>query len=46
MTGQTLKIIAARPDAVMTGGSGNAGRAALPGAGERGFKGGVYGTQP
>ena len=44
VTGQTLKIIAARPDAVMTGGSGTPGALPYLALAERGFKGGLYGT--
>ena len=43
MTGQVLKIIAARPDAVMTGGSGTPGALPYLALAERGFKGNVYG---
>jgi branched-chain amino acid transport system substrate-binding protein len=43
VTGQVLKIIAARPDAVMTGGSGTPGALPYIALAERGFKGGVYG---
>ena len=44
VTGQTLKIIAAKPDSVLLGGSGS--QAALPSLAlrERGFKGPLYGT--
>jgi branched-chain amino acid transport system substrate-binding protein len=44
VTGQTLKIIAARPDAVITGGSGTPGALPYLALAERGFKGGLYGT--
>jgi branched-chain amino acid transport system substrate-binding protein len=44
VTGQTLKIIAARPDAVITGGSGTPGALPYIALAERGFKGGLYGT--
>ena len=43
VTGQVLKIVAARPDAVMTGGSGTPGALPFLALAERGFKGGVYG---
>jgi len=43
VTGQVLKIIAARPDAVMTGGSGTPGALPYLALAERGFKGNVYG---
>jgi len=44
VTGQTLKIIAARPDAVITGGSGTPGALPYLALVERGYKGGLYGT--
>ena len=44
VTGQTLKIVAARPDAVITGGSGTPGALPYLALAERGFKGGLYGT--
>jgi branched-chain amino acid transport system substrate-binding protein len=44
VTGQTLRIIAARPDAVITGGSGTPGALPYLALAERGFKGGLYGT--
>jgi len=43
VTGQVLKILALRPDAVMTGGSGTPGALPFLALSERGFKGGVYG---
>ena len=43
VTGQVLKIVAMRPDAVMTGGSGTPGALPFLALAERGFKGGVYG---
>jgi len=43
VTGQVLKIVALRPDAVMTGGSGTPGALPYLALSERGFKGGVYG---
>jgi branched-chain amino acid transport system substrate-binding protein len=43
VTGQVLKVIAAHPDAVMTGGSGTPGALPYLALKERGFKGGVYG---
>src|SRR4029079_2752120 len=44
VTGQVLKIVALRPDAVMTGGSGTPGALPFLALAERGFKGGVYGN--
>src|SRR5215217_7762929 len=44
VTGQTLKIIATRPDAVITGGSGTPGALPYLALAERGYKGGLYGT--
>jgi branched-chain amino acid transport system substrate-binding protein len=44
VTGQTLKIIAAHPDAVITGGSGTPGALPYLALADRGFKGGLYGT--
>jgi len=43
VTGQVLKIVAAHPDAVMTGGSGTPGALPYLALAERGFKGNVYG---
>jgi branched-chain amino acid transport system substrate-binding protein len=43
VTGQVLKIVAARPDAVMTGGAGTPGALPYLALQERGFKGGIYG---
>jgi len=43
VTGQILKIVAARPDAVMTGGSGTPGALPYLALAERGFKGNIYG---
>jgi len=43
VAGQVLKIIAKRPDAVMTGGSGTPGALPYLSLAERGFKGPVYG---
>jgi branched-chain amino acid transport system substrate-binding protein len=43
VSGQVLKIIAARPDAVMTGGAGTPGALPYLALQERGFKGGIYG---
>lgn len=43
VTGQVLKLVALRPDAVMTGGSGTPGALPFLALQERGFKGGVYG---
>jgi len=44
VTGQTLKIIAAHPDGVITGGSGTPGALPYLALAERGYKGGLYGT--
>jgi branched-chain amino acid transport system substrate-binding protein len=44
VTGQVLKIVAARPDAVMTGGSGTPGALPYLALAERGYKGQIYGT--
>lgn len=43
VTGQVLKIVAARPDAVMTGGAGTPGALPYLALSERGYKGPVYG---
>lgn len=43
VSGQVLKIVAARPDAVMTGGAGTPGALPYLALMERGFKGGLYG---
>jgi branched-chain amino acid transport system substrate-binding protein len=43
VTGQVLKIVAARPDAVMTGGAGTPGALPYLALSERGFKGPIYG---
>ena len=43
VTGQVLKLVAMRPDAVMTGGAGTPGALPFLALAERGFKGGVYG---
>ena len=43
VTGQVLKLLAMRPDAVMTGGAGTPGALPFLELAERGFKGGVYG---
>src|SRR6195256_2225081 len=44
VAGQTLKIMAARPDAVITGGSGTPGALPYIALAQRGYKGGLYGT--
>jgi branched-chain amino acid transport system substrate-binding protein len=44
VTGQVLKIVAAQPDAVITGGSGTPGALPYLALADRGFKGGIYGT--
>ncbi|MBU2287027.1 MAG: ABC transporter substrate-binding protein, partial [Gammaproteobacteria bacterium] len=43
VTGQVLKLLAMRPDAVMTGGAGTPGALPFLALAERGFKGHVYG---
>ncbi|MEO6270259.1 MAG: ABC transporter substrate-binding protein [Lautropia sp.] len=43
VTGQILKLLAMRPDAVMTGGAGTPGALPFLALAERGFKGNVYG---
>jgi branched-chain amino acid transport system substrate-binding protein len=43
VTGQVLKIVALKPDAVMTGGAGTPGALPFLALKERGFKGGMYG---
>ncbi len=43
VTGQILKLLAMRPDAVMTGGAGTPGALPFLALAERGFKGGMYG---
>ena len=43
VTGQVLKIVAAHPDAVMTGGAGTPGALPYLALQERGFKGPIYG---
>jgi branched-chain amino acid transport system substrate-binding protein len=43
VTGQVLKLVAMRPDAVMTGGAGTPGALPFLALTERGFKGGMYG---
>ena len=44
VTGQVLKIVAAHPDAVITGGSGTPGALPYLALAERGYKGQIYGT--
>jgi len=44
VAGQTLKIVATHPDAVITGGSGTSGALPYLALAERGYKGGLYGT--
>ena len=44
VTGQVLKIVAARPEAVLTGGSGTPGALPYLALSERGFRGPIYGT--
>ena len=43
VTGQVLKLLAMRPDAVMTGGAGTPGALPFLALADRGFKGKVYG---
>ena len=43
VTGQVLKLLAMKPDAVMTGGAGTPGALPFLALSERGFKGPVYG---
>ena len=43
VTGQVLKLLALKPDAIMTGGAGTPGALPFLALQERGFKGGVYG---
>jgi branched-chain amino acid transport system substrate-binding protein len=44
VTAQILKVLAARPDAVLDGGSGTQGALPLLSLADRGFKGNTYGT--
>ncbi|GMO93271.1 ABC transporter substrate-binding protein [Bradyrhizobium sp. TM239] len=44
VTGQILRLMAAKPDAVLIGGSATQGALPLLSLSERGFKGGLYGT--
>lgn len=44
VTGQVLKIVAAHPDAVITGGSGTPGALPYTALAERGYKGPIFGT--
>lgn len=44
VTGQILKIVAARPDAVLTGTSGTPGALPYLGLNARGYRGKIYGT--
>jgi branched-chain amino acid transport system substrate-binding protein len=44
VTAQILKVLAARPDAVLIGGSGTQGALPLLSLADRGFKGNTYGT--
>jgi branched-chain amino acid transport system substrate-binding protein len=44
VTAQILKVLAARPDAVLIGGSGTQGALPLISLADRGFKGNTYGT--
>ena len=44
VSGQVLKVVAARPDAVLNGGSGTGGALPYTALAERGFKGPIFGT--
>ena len=44
VTGQALKVVAARPDAVITGGYGTPGALPYLALAERGYKGPIFGT--
>ncbi|WP_114971490.1 ABC transporter substrate-binding protein [Rhodoferax ferrireducens] len=44
VTGQMIKLVSARPEAVMTGGSGTPGALPYLALTERGFRGPIYGT--
>lgn len=44
VTAQALKVVATRPDAVITGGSGTPGALPYLALAERGYKGPIYGT--
>ena len=44
VSGQILKVVAARPDGVLTGGSGTGGALPYTALAERGFKGPIFGT--
>lgn len=44
VTGQVLKLVASRPEAVLDGGSGTQGALPLLALSERGYKGKLYGT--
>lgn len=44
VTGQVLKVVAARPDAVLTGTTGTPGALPYPALAERGYRGAIYGT--
>ena len=44
VTGQALKVVAAHPDAVITGGSGTPGALPYLALAERGYKGPIFGT--
>ena len=44
VTGQALKVVAAKPDAVITGGSGTPGALPYLALAERGYKGPIFGT--
>ena len=44
VTGQALKVVAARPDAVITGGSGTPGALPYLALAERGYEGPIFGT--
>ena len=44
VTGQALKVVAAKPDAVITGGSGTPGALPYLALAERGYRGPIFGT--
>lgn len=44
VSGQVLKVVAARPDGVLNGGSGTGGALPYTALAERGFKGPIFGT--
>ncbi|MBN9083307.1 MAG: branched-chain amino acid ABC transporter substrate-binding protein [Rhizobiales bacterium 62-17] len=46
VTGQILKVLAARPEGILLGGSGTQGALPALALAERGYKGPIYGTSP